>query len=190
LAETYAVAMCWPGMENETSGKPWPSTLIRRYLPELVYGSNDGIVTTFAIVAGITGASLSQQTILILGFASLFADGMSMAASDVLSERSKGADRLTLRQASRHGAATFIGFILAGVVPLLAYLLPEFGMPRFALATILAGVTLFAVGASRAFFTDRAALRAGIEMFVIGAGAGGVAFAVGHFGARLTGGAL
>ncbi|MFW5655022.1 MAG: VIT1/CCC1 transporter family protein [Roseicyclus sp.] len=168
---------------SETAAK----SLIRRYLPELVYGANDGIVTTFAIVSGIVGASLSSSAILILGFASLFADGISMAASNILSERSKTEDRPSLRRASRYGAATFCGFIAAGFIPLLAYLLPPFQIPRFALSAGLAGAALFLVGASRAFFTDRTFLRAGIEMLLIGAGAGAVAFGVGHLGAQITG---
>lgn len=160
---------------------------IRRYLPELVYGANDGIVTTFAIVSGIVGASLSHNAILILGFASLFADGISMAASNVLSERSKSDPRPSLREASRNGAATFCGFITAGFVPLLAYLMPSFQISRFTLAAGLAAAMLFIVGASRAFFTNRSIFRAGSEMLLIGAGAGVVAFGVGHLGAQMTG---
>ena len=75
-----------------------------------------------------------------------------MAASNVLSERSKSDDRPSLREASRHGTATFCGFIAAGFVPLLAYLLPHFEIPRFVLSAGLAGAMLFLVGASRAFF--------------------------------------
>ena len=63
--------------------------LVGAYLPELVYGANDGIVTTLAVIAGVVGAELSTQVILILGFANLFADGISMAASNYLSERSR-----------------------------------------------------------------------------------------------------
>ncbi len=48
------------------------------YLPDLVYGANDGIITTFAVVSGVVGADLSRTIILILGFANLFADGISM----------------------------------------------------------------------------------------------------------------
>lgn len=180
-------------MNDGNSQPPAPSrearSVVRNYLPELVYGASDGIITTFAIVAGIVGASLSHQAILILGFASLFADGISMAASNISSERSKSEDRPTLRQASRHGGATFLGFIIAGCVPLFAYLIPEPAIPPFALAASLAAVMLFVVGAARAFFTDRRALPAGIEMLLIGTGAGGVAYAVGRFGAHITGGA-
>lgn len=166
-----------------------PAGLVRAYLPELVYGANDGIVTTFAIVAGIVGASLSPRTILILGFASLFADGISMAASNVLSERSRAKNRPSLRAASRCGAATFIGFVCAGFLPLLAYLLPPTAVPVFIISIAFAAGTLFAVGAARAFFTDRTALRAGLEMLLIGAGAGAVAYGIGRLGAHITGGA-
>ena len=59
------------------------------YLGEFVYGAIDGAVTTFAVVAGAAGASLSSNIVLILGFANLFADGFSMAASNYLSTKTK-----------------------------------------------------------------------------------------------------
>lgn len=57
----------------------------------IVYGGLDGIITTFAVVAGVAGASLEVGVILILGFANLFADGFSMAVGDFLSTRSEDA---------------------------------------------------------------------------------------------------
>ena len=54
------------------------SGLARHYLGDLVYGANDGIITTFAVVAGVSGASLPARTVLILGFANLIADGFSI----------------------------------------------------------------------------------------------------------------
>ncbi|MFV0297364.1 MAG: VIT1/CCC1 transporter family protein [Hyphomicrobiaceae bacterium] len=52
------------------------------YLRDFVYGAIDGAVTTFAVVAGVEGASLEARVVLILGLANLFADGLSMAASN------------------------------------------------------------------------------------------------------------
>ena len=49
---------------------------------DFVYGSVDGSVTTFAVVAVVIGAVLSP-IILILGFANLFADGISMAVGNI-----------------------------------------------------------------------------------------------------------
>lgn len=160
----------------------------RRYLPELIYGANDGIVTTLAVVAGVVGADLSTHIILILGFANLFADGVSMGASNVLSLRSREENRPTLLEALPFGVATFAGFLAAGLVPLLAYLIPGIGNDRFLLAVLLAGATLFGVGASRSLLIDRRWYYAGLEMLTIGAVAAAIAYAVGLFGAYLVGG--
>ncbi len=60
-----------------------------QYVKSAVYGGLDGIVTTFAVVAGVAGASLSAGVVLILGFANLIADGLSMAIGDYLSTKSE-----------------------------------------------------------------------------------------------------
>lgn len=60
-----------------------------KYLGDAVYGALDGIVTTFAVVAGVAGASLSGNLILILGIANLLADGTSMAAGNYLGRKSE-----------------------------------------------------------------------------------------------------
>ena len=60
---------------------------MRWSIEDFVYGGTDGAVTTFAIVSGAFGASLSIPIILILGFANLFADGFSMSIGNYLSEK-------------------------------------------------------------------------------------------------------
>ncbi len=59
------------------------------YLPEFVYGAIDGSVTTFAVIAGSAGAQLEPSVVLILGFANLFADGLSMSIGNYLSTKSE-----------------------------------------------------------------------------------------------------
>jgi len=57
------------------------------YLRDLIYGAIDGTVTTFAIVAGVSGADLQTGIVVILGLANLVADGFSMAVSNYLGTR-------------------------------------------------------------------------------------------------------
>jgi len=59
------------------------------YIKDLVYGANDGIITTFAVVAGSVGANLDPKVVIILGLANLFADGFSMGASNYLGQKSE-----------------------------------------------------------------------------------------------------
>src|SRR6056297_4065392 len=98
--------------------------LLGANLPDLVYGANDGIITTFAVVSGVVGANLAPEVVLILGFANLLADGVSMGASNYLAKRSRGEDEelLSRRDAAWQGSITLIAFILIGAVPLLAYI--------------------------------------------------------------------
>ena len=62
------------------------------YLRDWIYGGIDGSVTTFAVVTGVVGAHLSPAIIVIMGFANLFADGFSMAASNFLGTRAEHDD--------------------------------------------------------------------------------------------------
>jgi len=59
------------------------------YVKSMVYGGMDGLVSTFAVVAGVTGADLSVGILIILGVASLFADGVSMAVGDYISSKTE-----------------------------------------------------------------------------------------------------
>ncbi len=71
-----------------------PLTRAQEFLKQIVYGGNDGIVTTFAIVAGFAGAGaegagqIGTLAVLVFGLANLFADGVSMGLGEFLSGRS------------------------------------------------------------------------------------------------------
>lgn len=212
------------------------------YLPDFVYGANDGIVTTFAVVAGAAGASLSPGVIIILGLANLLADGFSMGASNFLSLRSEREfvamqrkkeewevdnfpaieteeireilrkwglppdtvepatsaivqdrkrwidlmmrEELDLREeeAARplnHGAATFAAFVVAGFIPLFPYLFGVTASQQLVVSSVAAGLAFFGVGAARTLITGGNALKAGMEVLLIGGLAAGVAYSIG-----------
>ena len=54
-----------------------------------LFGGLDGIITTFAVVAGAGGGGLSVPTVLIMGFSSLVADALSMGVGDALSSKAE-----------------------------------------------------------------------------------------------------
>lgn len=69
----------------------------RSYLPDFIYGAIDGIVTTFAVVAGVAGAGLEDRIVIILGAANLLADGFSMSVSNLLGARAERQQRARAR---------------------------------------------------------------------------------------------
>jgi VIT1/CCC1 family predicted Fe2+/Mn2+ transporter len=159
--------------------------IARHYVREIVYGANDGIITTFAVVAGVAGGGLSAQVILICGVANLLADGLSMAVGNYLAIRSHESVLETEGRPeeeafpARHGAATFLAFVGAGAVPLLPYLVSGTAGLRFVASTMLTFAAMFAVGAARSLIANVRWWRAGGEMLGLGAIVTAVAYGAG-----------
>jgi VIT1/CCC1 family predicted Fe2+/Mn2+ transporter len=157
----------------------------RHYVRELIYGANDGIITTFAVVGGVAGGGLSLQVVLIIGAANLFADGLSMAVGNYLSIRSHESvletQDLPEEEASpfRHAAATFLAFVVAGAVPLMPYMIPMVPLDRFMSSAVLTFLALFTVGASRALIANVRWWKAGLEMLGLGAVVAALAYSSG-----------
>ncbi|HEX9422942.1 MAG TPA: VIT1/CCC1 transporter family protein [Pyrinomonadaceae bacterium] len=74
-------------IEQRLAGGPY-----QNYLRDWIYGGIDGSVTTFAVVSGVAGARLTGWVVLVMGFANLFADGFSMAASNFLGTKAEHDD--------------------------------------------------------------------------------------------------
>lgn len=71
---------------------------IREWIRPFLLGGVDGIVTSFAIVAGVAAGNLSTSTVFIVGISSLVADGMSMGISEFLSVRSQSSNVSNIQQ--------------------------------------------------------------------------------------------
>jgi vacuolar iron transporter family protein len=159
--------------------------IARHYIRDIVYGANDGIMTTFAVVAGVTGGALSARAVLIVGTANLLADGLSMGVGNYLGIRShesaRAAEGLPEEEAApaRHGTATFLAFAAAGALPLCPYVFAADPGMRFGLSVLFTCVALFAVGSSRSLVTVDRWWIAGLEMLLLGVLVAGAAYGSG-----------
>jgi vacuolar iron transporter family protein len=164
-----------------------PHSFGRHYIRDIVYAANDGLVTTFAVVAGTRGADLTAFAVLALGFANLAADGLAMGAGNYLGIKSERAaemgdgyvERTETIHALRHGVVTWASFVGAGLGPLIPFLLGMSVHRGFWMSLALTACMLFGVGAWRTRFTGRRFFRSGLEMLLVGALAGACAFAAG-----------
>ena len=224
-----------------------PHVTTGQYLGEFVYGAIDGTVTTFAVVSGAAGASLSPGIVVILGFANLLADGFSMASGNFLSERTqkdyiekerrreeweienvpggevqeireifrkkgfKGrdlekavsiitsdkkvwvdtmmADELGLIESPKSpwktAANTYFGFLIIGIIPLLAYVLSYFwqffAQNTFKIAIVMTLIALIVIGVIKRYVTKKDLWKSVIETVFVGGAAAVIAYFIGFF---------
>ncbi|HEY5184025.1 MAG TPA: VIT1/CCC1 transporter family protein [Actinomycetes bacterium] len=123
---------------DSSSGPPGPSPEVHHshqdvsggWLRAVVFGAMDGLVSNFALIAGMAGGGVSSSTIVLAGFAGLGAGAFSMAAGEYVSVRSQNElaereliiERLELeRNADGELAELAHSYIDRGVQPELAY---------------------------------------------------------------------
>ena len=168
-----------------------PTATARHYIRDIVYGANDGLITTFAVVVGVAGGALPPVAVVVIGAANLAADGVSMGVGNLLSiradERAREAAELPELEAYpwKHGLATTLAFVVAGAIPLVPYLVPG-ATSRVLWSSVFTFAALFILGASRAFVTVDRWWRAGLETLGLGAVVAMAAYGAGMAGAELV----
>ncbi len=61
----------------------------RQYWRDIILGVNDGLVSTYLLVAGVVGAGLATRTVLLTAIAGAVAGAVSMAAGEFLATRTQ-----------------------------------------------------------------------------------------------------
>ena len=149
--------------------------IARHYIRDVIYGANDGIITTFAVVAGVAGGGISPSAVLIVGAANLAADGLSMGVGNYLSIRAHESARAAEQPSGRRGAtvAARRGDVSgvrhrrrdpADALPFFRSLAHDVS----ALSGLLTFAALFAIGAARSAVTTGRWWITGLEMLSLG----------------------
>ena len=122
------------------------------FIRDTILSANDGIITTFAVVAGAQGANLGHNVIILLGIANLIADAISMSSgnflgveseSEIIKQKTKFKINLSPIKSS---LLTFGAFSVAGIIPLIPYVFFENGPSTFISSLILVFIALIILG--------------------------------------------
>lgn len=152
------------------------------YLRSLMFGLQDGIVSTTGVVVGISTGVESKEIVVLAAFVAVTVEATSMAAGQYSSEKAvhqmdksgKHSDSLVI------GAfIMFISYILGGLFPILPTLIFDQSTARI-VAIIAAFIGLFVVGYVKGHVVEHKPLRSAFELFVIGAIATAIGVIVGN----------
>ena len=74
---------------KKPAGEADEHSAVRNYVRDLILGFNDGLVSVYAIVAGVAGAGLATREIAIAGLAAATAGALSMGLGEYISTKSQ-----------------------------------------------------------------------------------------------------
>lgn len=77
------------GRLTGTRGDPWHHNESGGLVRNIVYGFNDGLTANFGLIAGVVGAAVSRDVVLLTGLSGLIASSFSMGASGYLAAQSQ-----------------------------------------------------------------------------------------------------
>ncbi|MBI2017622.1 VIT1/CCC1 transporter family protein [Candidatus Daviesbacteria bacterium] len=147
------------------------------YLRSILFGLQDGLVSTTGVAIGITTGIQDKPIIILASLVAVTVEASSMAAGLYSSEKAvhqmdktgKHTDNLLL------GAVLmFFSYLIAGFIPITPIILFDLSIAP-SISIFLAFLSLFILGYIKGKIVDHKAFRSAIEMFIIG----GVATALG-----------
>lgn len=141
------------------------------YIRNIIFGIEDSLAATVGLLSGIAAEHVPYQTILLTGFVYIFVEAFSMGIGSFLSEESaqeyEGKRTVTSMRSALGGLVMFISCVLAGLVPILPYLVLPFAyaMPG---SIVLSLLVLSLLGFAQARFSNRAAWPRILRMVLLG----------------------
>ena len=153
------------------------------YFRSIMFGLQDGLVSTTGVVVGISAGVPDQAIIILASFVAVSVEASSMAAGQYSSEKAvhqldksgKHRDNLTL------GAGLmFCSYLGAGLIPISPFLIFPVDIARV-ISIAVALSSLFVIGYFKGKIVKEMALRSAVEMLIIGGLATAIGLIVGTF---------
>lgn len=153
------------------------------YLRSLLFGLQDGLVSTTGVVVGISAGVPDKSIVILASFVAVTVEASSMAAGQYSSEKAvhqldktgKHTDNLLM------GALImFISYLMAGMIPIAPIVIFDQPVARY-VSIVFAFLGLFVIGYIKGQVVQQKPLRSAIELFIIGGVATIIGLLVGHF---------
>ena len=140
------------------------------YLRSLMFGLQDGIVSTTGVVVGISTGISDKAIIVLAALVAVTVEASSMAAGQYSSEKA-------VHQMDKSGKHTdnlyvgafimFLAYLIGGSFSIIPILMFDQPVARF-IAIVSAFIGLFIIGYLKGYLVEHKPFRSAIELFTIG----------------------
>lgn len=173
-------------------------TILGQFIRDVVFGTNDALLTNIGIITGFTASLVSNRLIVLAVLVDIFTSAFAMATGTYLSRTSEDdyfAASLTKRTKSGVDKALanpyiasvvmWVVYVIAGFIPLLPFF---FGLPpkdAAKVTVVLGALTFLVVGIFKGKVTNTSAVKSAVQFFVLGTLAALIGYGIGAYASTL-----
>jgi len=145
------------------------------YIRNIIFGVEDGLVSTVGLLSGIALGSVSRPIILLTGIVYIFVEAFSMAVGSFLSEESveeyeNGKAAKASMSPAAGAFAIFVSSVAAGLIPILPYM-TLFGWSALIVSIAVSLLALVILGYASALIIKVRPWRRAMRMVTLGGSA-------------------
>lgn len=152
------------------------------YTRNFIFGSEDSLVSTVGLLAGIASAGIERKEIMISGIILICVEAFSMSVGSFLSERATEESEVNYKAKNDNSVIAsiimLISYIVCGLIPLSPYIITD-TQRAFWLSIIASISALFVLGIISAKILKTNILKSTLRMTIIGGLAIGLGVIVG-----------
>lgn len=152
------------------------------YTRNFIFGSEDSLVSTVGLLAGIASAGISQKEIIISGIVLICVEAFSMSVGSFLSERTTEESLPDYENKKSDSVLAsiimFASYFVCGLIPLTPYFFTDL-QKAFWLSIIASVIALFTLGIISAKILKTKIWKSTLRMTIIGGVAIGLGITVG-----------
>jgi vacuolar iron transporter family protein len=169
-----------------------------QFIRDIVFGTNDALLTNIGIVTGFTASLVSNRLIVLAVLVDIFTSAFAMATGTYLSRTSEDdylATSLTRGTktsvdralANPYFAALvmYVVYVISGFIPLLPFLFGLEPTDAAKLAVALGALTFLVVGLFKGQVTRTSLIRSALQFFLLGSVAALVGYGIGIYASTL-----
>lgn len=141
------------------------------YVRNFIFGTEDSLVSTVSLLAGIVSAGVSRREVIVTGLVLIFVEAFSMSVGSFLSERTTEEFYPEFEQKNSKSISAaiimFFSYLLCGLIPLSPYMLLE-GTSAFTWSIIASLVALLLLGFTSAKMLRINIFKSALRMAIMG----------------------
>ncbi|MBI3983708.1 VIT1/CCC1 transporter family protein [Candidatus Microgenomates bacterium] len=138
------------------------------YVRSLIFGFEDGLVSTTGAVVGISTGIADPKVVILAGVVIITVEAVSMAAGELVTEQTVESMGKPVRsRALLDATVMFFAYFGAGLIPIIPFVMLPVKM-AIVVSLVAAFISLFLLGVLAGKLTNRNPFKRGLQILLIG----------------------